>query len=150
MAFGQPSGPPATARQLRDLTALVEAAGHTGFRDARGPLGLTQRQAGGKFTRGEAEDLIARLEADAASGPGGATEPPAESRPVAPRRVARPRAATPAGGTADRPRRLADQLRRVPEGLLADELRRRGWVLIPPMLPESLADGGEMPTDPFD
>ena len=36
-------------------------AGHTSFRDARGPLGLTQRQAGGKFTRDEASTLIDQL-----------------------------------------------------------------------------------------
>ena len=34
MSFGQPSGPPATARQLRDLTTLLKSAGHSGFRDA--------------------------------------------------------------------------------------------------------------------
>ncbi len=64
MTFGQQSGPPATARQLQQLTALLEAAGHTDFRDARGPLGLTQRQAGGRFTRDEADALISRLQDD--------------------------------------------------------------------------------------
>ena len=58
MAFGQAAGPPAGGRQMRDLEALIEAAGHSDFRDARGPLGLTQRQANGKFTRDEAEALI--------------------------------------------------------------------------------------------
>ena len=62
MAFGQQSGPPATARQLRELLDLVNAAGHSDFRDARGPLGFTQRQAGGKFTRDEADAFIAQLE----------------------------------------------------------------------------------------
>ena len=142
MAFGQPSGPPATARQLRDLTALVEAAGHTGFRDARGPLGLTQRQAAGRFTRDEAVALIARLEAEQdgdGDGPTGAPSPPTAAGRVPSRP---PSHATPAGAAA-RPTRLADQLRRVPEELLATELRRRGWVLIPPTLPASLdeADG---------
>lgn len=131
MAFGQPSGPPATARQLRDLTALVEAAGHTGFRDARGPLGLTQRQAGGRFTRDEAEALIAHLEADAeergADGDGDGQVHPAPGPPVAPRRTA-------PGARGARAATLADQLRRVPEELLVDELRRRGWALIPPSL----------------
>ncbi|HVC67803.1 MAG TPA: hypothetical protein VND44_09430 [Acidimicrobiales bacterium] len=139
MAFGQPSGPPATARQLRDLTALVEAAGHTGFRDARGPLGLTQRQAGGRFTRDEAEALIAHLEADAEAGAGerGAggdgddgQVPPAPGAPVAPRRTAPGAQGAPGARAAT----LADQLRRVPEELLVDELRRRGWALIPPSL----------------
>ncbi len=137
MAFGQPSGPPATARQLRDLTALVEAAGHTDFRDARGPLGLTQRQAGGRFTRDEAEALIARLEADAEAdagerGAGGGGDDdvqdrPAPGAPITPRRIA-------PGAPGARAATLADQLRRVPEELLVDELRRRGWALIPPSL----------------
>lgn len=61
MAFGQASGPPATARQMRELLELVVLAGHTDLRDARHPLGLTQRQAGGKFTRDEADALIEQL-----------------------------------------------------------------------------------------
>ena len=131
MAFGQPSGPPATARQLRELTALVEAAGHTDFRDARGPLGLTQRQAGGRFTRDEAEALIARLEADA-GGRGAGTDGDRDGRvPPAPGAAVTPRRTAP-GTPGARAATLADQLRRVPEELLVDELRRRGWVLIPP------------------
>jgi hypothetical protein len=55
MAFGQASGPPATHSQLRELTELLQAAGHSDFRDARGPMGFTQRQANGKFTRDEAD-----------------------------------------------------------------------------------------------
>lgn len=70
MAFGQSSGPSATSRQVRELLALLQAAGHEGFRDARGPMSFTQRQAGGKFTRDEAEMLIAHLE-EAAGGDGG-------------------------------------------------------------------------------
>jgi hypothetical protein len=64
MAFGQQSGPPATNKQVQALLALVQDAGHTDFRDARGALGLTQRQAGGKFTRDEADALIEQLEGD--------------------------------------------------------------------------------------
>ena len=59
MAFGQQSGPPASQKQVRDLLALLNDAGHTDFRDARGPMGFTQRQAGGKFTRDEADDPTA-------------------------------------------------------------------------------------------
>ena len=62
MAIGQPSGPPASAKQVRDLLELLQAAGHTDFRDARGPMGLNQRQAGGKFTRDEAQAFIDQLE----------------------------------------------------------------------------------------
>jgi len=143
MSFGQPSGPPATARQLRELTALVEAAGHAGFKDARGPLGLNQRQAGGRFTQAEAEALIARLEteeegaADDGTGPGGADGPVAErttrSAPVGPVGPAAPRRAAPRTSGA-RATTLAKQLERVPEQLLVDEMRRRGWRLIPPSL----------------
>jgi hypothetical protein len=62
MAFGQVAGPPATARQLRELSELLETAGHQGFRDARGPMGFNQRQAGGKFTCSEAQAFIDQLE----------------------------------------------------------------------------------------
>ncbi len=131
MAFGQPSGPAATARQLRDLTALIEGAGHVDFKDARGPLGLNQRQAGGRFTQDEASELIARLQADAeaeeqkqqqkeqeqSDGTDGPEEAPAPGAP--------PRAAS-------RTQSLARQLQRVPEELLVDELRRRGWSVAPP------------------
>ena len=139
MAFGQPSGPPATARQLRELSKLVEAAGHTGFKDARGPLGLNQRQAGGRFTQDEATELIARLEAEAEveAEASAASDPtpksPAPDRPgVAPtaaRNTAAPVAAPPA---ASRRQSLARQLEQVPEDLLVDELRRRGWTVTSP------------------
>ncbi|HEU5152302.1 MAG TPA: hypothetical protein VFU19_17560 [Iamia sp.] len=120
MAFGQAAGPPATHRQVQELLALVEAAGHQGFRDARHPLGLTQRQAAGKFTRDEADALIERLSGageDGSAGDGGA-----DARPVVAPVTA-----------ADRKRAsLADQLRRVPDDLLAAELQRRGYAVIQP------------------
>ena len=115
MAFGQPAGPPASYRQVQQLTELILAAGHVDFRDARGPLGLNQRQAGGKFTRDEADELIARLETEAeASSEPGAEAPP----PVAPVR-----------------RRDAERLalvQRLPDDVLAAELQRRGWVVMEP------------------
>ena len=120
MAFGQQSGPPATARQINELTALVHAAGHTDFRDARGPLGLTQRQAGGKFTRDEADEMIARLEAeqDASldAGPAGPDAVAARPVPVVDRRDAE----------------RIQTLRKMPDALLAAELQRRGWVVMEP------------------
>lgn len=61
MAFGQRSGPPASTRQLQELLALLKQGGHTGFRDARGPMGFTQRQAAGMFTRDEAAAFIEQL-----------------------------------------------------------------------------------------
>ena len=105
MAFGQQSGPPATGKQVQELLGLVQEAGHTDFRDARGAMGLTQRQAAGKFTRDEADTLIAQLQ-DAEH---------AADAPVAPRLTAAEVA-----------------LRKVPDGQLAAELQRRGWVVMEP------------------
>ncbi len=119
MAFGQQSGPPATARQMRKLIDLVVAAGHTDLRDARGPLRLTQRQAGGRFTREEADDLIARLEAEQEDGADTAAphDPAvAESAARFDRREAKRREV------------LAD----MPVEALAAELQRRGWVVMEP------------------
>ena len=69
MAFGQQPGPPASARQVQELLALLRDAGYSDFRDARGPLGLNQRQAGGKFTREEAEALIEQLQETSGDAP---------------------------------------------------------------------------------
>ena len=46
----------------RSSSGSLQETGYEGFRDARGPLGLTQRQGGGKFTRDEADTLIAQLQ----------------------------------------------------------------------------------------
>ena len=62
MPFGQQPGPPASARQMAQLLALLRVAGYADFREARGPMGFNQRQAGGKFTRDEAEALIEQLQ----------------------------------------------------------------------------------------
>ena len=109
MAFGQQSGPPATARQLDELLELLQAAGHDGFRDARGPMGFTQRQAAGKFTRAEADELIERLQATAEDDD---VPPPAEP----PRRSSSTEQA----------------LRRFTSEELAGELQRRGWLVVEP------------------
>jgi hypothetical protein len=109
MAFGQQSGPPASAKQVRELLELLQDAGHTDFRDARGPLGFTQRQAAGKFTRDEADAFIELLQAAVDREDGGVATPP--------------------------PPRLsaAEQaLRRVPADQLAAELQRRGWIVVEP------------------
>jgi len=108
MTFGQQSGPPATARQIQQLLALLQEAGHADFRDARGPMGFTQRQAAGKFTRDEAAAFIERLEQ--ADADGGADA------------VAGPAALTPA----------EQAVRRMSTGHLAAELQRRGWIVIEP------------------
>lgn len=110
MAFGQQSGPPATAKQVQELLALLQDAGHLDFRDARGPMGFTQRQAGGKFTRDEAEAFIAQLQEAQESRGGSAPVPP-------------PAVRLSAGEQA---------LRKVPTERLAAELQRRGWVVLEP------------------
>jgi hypothetical protein len=111
MAFGQSSGPPATGKQMRELLELLQAAGHVDFRDARGPMGFTQRQAGGKFTRDEADEFIARLESEAHG----------EDAPASPAPRARPDRAAPAFDLDD-----------IPVEVLAAELQRRGWVVLEP------------------
>lgn len=104
MAFGQQTGPPASARQVRELLDLLKEAGHSDFRDARGPMGFTQRQAGGKFSRDEAAAFIDQLQdADVAL--------------VAP---------------SWRQSAQAQMLSSLPSDQLADELRRRGWTAIEP------------------
>ena len=133
MAFGQQSGPPATARQVKDLLALLEQAGYAGFRDARGPLGFTQRQGNGKFTRDEAAELIERLEQGDEAKPEPATPDVPEREPS--------KAATQRARLA----KLEKQLQQVPARLLAVELERRGWILIPPddqTTPEPPPGGG--------
>ena len=120
MAFGQQSGPPASAKEVAQLEALLGEAGYSSFREARHIYGLTQRQAAGRFTRSEAAELLARL----ANGEGELDAEVASAvdtdRAVAER--AEKRAA----------QRRAEQVAALPDELLADELVRRGWVCIPP------------------
>jgi hypothetical protein len=72
-------------------------------------MGFTQRQAGGKFTRDEADAFIEQLEAAAQS----------ESTPPARTPVQRPTAAERA-------------VREASSELLAAELQRRGWIVAEP------------------
>ena len=114
MSFGKQSGPPASSKQLGYLLSLVQKEGFTDFREARHPLGLTQRQAGGKFTIGEASALIDRL----VNGESEAQEALDLSALTPPRdREADDR---------------ADLLRGIPAEALAAELERRGWIAMPP------------------
>jgi hypothetical protein len=138
MAFGQASGPPATAKQVQELLSLLQGAGHSDFRDARGPMGFTQRQAGGKFTRDEADEFIEALQTaaeagdagDGAGGGGGAGD--ADARRAARAQAGR-RAAAPATARAPQGVGAADRaLRRLPAEQLAAELQRRGWVVMEP------------------
>ena len=123
MAFGQQSGPPATAKQVSELLALLQTAGHSDFRDARGPMGFTQRQAAGKFTRDEATELIGRLEA--AADDEGETVAVDTAPPARPHPIQRPAPAATLSA--------AEQtLRRIPTNLLAAELQRRNWIVVEP------------------
>ena len=74
----------------------------------RGPMGFTQRQAAGKFTRDEAELLIAQLQ----SGSDEEGGPPAERRTHVSNAEA--------------------LLRQLPAEQLAGELQRRGWLVVEP------------------
>lgn len=123
MAFGQQSGPPATARQVQELLALVLQAGHTDFRDARGPLGLTQRQAAGKFTLDEADAFIEQL-TEAQDTADVLTE--LDGGPLPRPRSARVTAADRREAEAVRP------LQAMAPELLAAELQRRGWAVMAP------------------
>ena len=108
MAFGQQQGPPASAKQVRELLDLLLEAGHSDFRDARGPMGFTQRQAAGKFTRTEADALLERLR---------------ESEPDADKSIEVPIWR----------RSVQDEvLGQIPAERLAIELRRRGWTVAGP------------------
>jgi len=127
MAFGQQSGPPATGRQVQELLQLLHDAGHVDFRDARGPMGFTQRQAGGKFTREEAESFIGRLQDEAVETESLRTEPPPRREgPGAARPVVEDRP------PARRPATTGRSLTAIPDQQLAAELRRRGWTVSQP------------------
>ena len=108
MAFGQQQGPPAKARQVQELLVLLQEAGHSDFRDARGPMGFTQRQAGGRFTRTEVEELLERLQ-----NPDPDTQTTNEV-PIWRRSV------------------QDDVLGQISAERLAIELRRRGWSVVEP------------------
>ncbi|MEZ5138765.1 MAG: hypothetical protein R2711_08350 [Acidimicrobiales bacterium] len=131
MAFGQQSGPPATHRQLQDLLELVIAAGHVDLRDALGPLGLTQRQAAGRFTRDEAGALIERLQAEADAPTTRwlrrrpVPRPPTRCRPWRRARSRRRAGRWPPPALAAKAEALR-RLREVLDHLLAAELQRRG------------------------
>ncbi len=117
MSFGQQSGPPASQKQIAYLLSLMEAAGYD-FATGRHHFGLNQRQARGKFSVGEASDLIERLTAEAEIGPDGQAGPFED--PTAARAQAK----------IDRDRAIL--LKGIPAEMLANELESRGWAIIPP------------------
>lgn len=108
MAFGQQSGPPASTKQVRELLDLLHDAGHADFRDARGPMGFTQRQAAGKFTGPEAAAFINDLQ----------------------------NAQTPEPAVAPQPSKRWSSSRQpldhIPTDQLVAELEGRGWIVTEP------------------
>jgi len=122
MAFGQPSGPPASAKQVKELLELLNAASHSDFRDARGPMGFTQRQAGGKFTRDEADEFIARLQQEAEFAGASGTVPDASPGPG-------PGVPSPRPTVRKTP---SKSLASFTSEDLAAELQSRGWVVMEP------------------
>ncbi len=110
MAFGKQSGPPASHQQINDLLELLESEGYSDFRDARGPMGFTQRQAGGKFSKDEAQDFIDQLEAAI------------DERNAAPPKKSKEAKAKPLSAEEQAMRELSSEA-------LAKELRRRGWTV---------------------
>ena len=141
MAIGQSSGPPATARQLAQLTELILAAGHSDFRDARGPMGFTSRQAAGRFSRDEAEAFIEQLEAEADHASNSGADSTERAEPVnrtvgrtAPQRVAKTTVTDtkPAPTTTPTRTKIPTSLRTIPAEILAAELQRRGWIVVEP------------------
>jgi len=125
MSFGQQSGPPASAKQMQYLLALLNKAGFEGFRDARGPLGFTQRQGSGKFTTSEASALIAQLLEESGESEDDGGEAAAASAKAAARSATRSVLTTLPGPA---PSRLAN----FTADALAEELERRGWTVTPP------------------
>lgn len=124
MAFGQSAGPPAGQRQLDQLAELLQRAGYATFREARHPFGLNQRQAGGRFTGPEADELIERLEAAEAVRWGDEHAAPT------------PTLGAPREGIPQKVRRAQQKvevLSAFDDDLLVEELERRGWCCIPPI-----------------
>lgn len=91
---------------------MLHAAGHADFRDARGPMGFSQRQAAGKFTSQEATEFIEQLQDAEHRRDVGEEAAPAE-----------PAVKVSAAELA---------LRECPDHLLAAELQRRGWIVVEP------------------
>lgn len=139
MAFGQASGPPAGQKQLETLAELLSRRGFDSFREARHPFGLTQRQAGGKFTSTEATELIERLEAEAivSGGADGDDAPVAVPSTIAAAThttgaAAPMSAAAREKAAAKRRAREEEVVTRIDADVLASELVSRGWCCIPP------------------
>ena len=130
MAFGQSAGPSASGRQVKELLELLNNAGHADFRDARGPMGFTQRQAGGKFTVDEAAEFIDQLQTaeHEASNP----TPPVEDVPAKKPKQAKKTAAKAEKESSEPMSDLERAVRTASTKSLVLEVRRRGWIVTKP------------------
>jgi hypothetical protein len=106
VSFAQ-QGPPASAKQIAYIQALMRKAGYEDFRSARTEYRLTQRQARGKFTKAEASAMIDRLTSTDDENPTVSISEEPHTRDSA----------------------QALLIRGLPADVLADELRRRGWTV---------------------
>ena len=109
VSFAQ-QGPPASAKQIAYIQALMRKAGYDDFRSARTEYRLTPRQARGKFTKLEASAMIDRLTSTDDDNPTLSVSEEPE--------------------TLDSAQALL--VRGFPAEVLADELRRRGWSVAEP------------------
>lgn len=127
MAFGQSAGPAASHRQVAELLELLQTAGHADFKDARGPMGFSQRQAAGRFTADEAAELIGQLQeaehqAEQNAEPGTRTQAEKAPEPE-----------VPAAGLSDEARAEMERaVRSASTKALVLEVRRRGWTVTKP------------------
>ncbi len=121
MAFGQAAGPPATHKQLDELLDLLMKAGFESFKEARYPMDFTQRQAGGKFTREEADAFIEKMQERAEM----------EDMSIAPV-VGFQKKSTTKAQTATKRSPASQALSKYPAEELAAELQRRGWIVAEP------------------
>jgi len=120
---------------VQELLTLLQAAGHSDFRDARGPMGFNQRQAAGKFTRDEVAAFIEQLEAAAESGDAPPEAPSSTTVRQRPQSSASKPAGRPAGRAAGPTPAAASndaELAPIPSPRLAAELQRRGWIVVEP------------------
>lgn len=129
MAFGQSAGPAASHRQVAELLELLQNAGHADFKDARGPMGFNQRQAGGRFTADEAAELIDQLQqAEYEAEQAVCTATVEEAAPPAAEKTA----SKPPGMTDEERAEMERAVRAASTKSLVLEVRRRGWTVTKP------------------
>ena len=96
-------------------------------------MGFTQRQAGGKFTRDEADEFIERLQTEIhdeeTAGDSDMSAPAHAVRPPTSKIAWRPQATESSPPARPQIEIAVDD---VPAEILAAELQRRGWVVLQP------------------